>query len=142
MKQSRYKQSPGYTHDYLRCQAIPRTVTGSILNPDASYLLVGGLGGLGRATALWMTNHGARNLIFASRSGLAKQEARELVKELKERGVTVAVFSCDISDPSQLAYSLAQANSMPPIRGVIQGAMVLQVCLWHSHLDSNSTCNY
>lgn len=129
MKQSRYDQSLGYTLEYLQRQAIPRKVTGSILSSEASYLLVGGLGGLGRATALWMTDHGARNLIFASRSGLAKQEARELVKELKEKGVTVAVFSCDISDPSQLKYSLAQASSMPPIRGVIQGAMVLQVCL-------------
>lgn len=88
-----------------------------------------------------MTDNGARNLIFASRSGLAKQEARELVKELKERGFIVEVFSCDISDSSQLKYSLAQANSMPPIRGVIQGAMVLQVCLWHYYLDFNGTCN-
>ena len=80
-----------------------------------------------------MTDHGARNLIFASRSGVAKQEASELVKVLKEKGVTVAVYSCDIGDASQLAYNLAQTDHMPPIRGVIQGAMVLQVCQGNSH---------
>lgn len=85
-------------------------------------------------TALWMTDRGARNLIFASRSGLAKQEARELVKVLKGKGVTVAVHSCDIGDVSQLRYVLEQTSHMPPIRGVIQGAMVLQVSLWPSHL--------
>ena len=80
-----------------------------------------------------MTDHGARHLIFASRSGVAKQEANELVKVLKEKGVTVAVYSCDIGDPSQLAYSLAQTDHMPPIRGVIQGAMVLHICRGNSH---------
>lgn len=133
MKQSRYAQSLGYTLNRLHYQAIPRVETRSILSPDASYLLVGGLGGLGRSIALWMTDHGARHLIFASRSGVAKQEASELVKVLKEKGITVAVYSCDIADASQLAYSLAQTHHMPPIRGVIQGAMVLQVCRGNSH---------
>ena len=76
-----------------------------------------------------MADHGARNLIFASRSGIAKQDARELVKVLKERQIIVAVHSCDVSNVSQLKSVLAQTNHMPPIRGVIQGAMVLQVCL-------------
>ena len=76
-----------------------------------------------------MTDHGAKNLIFVSRSGIAKQEARELVNVLKERRITVAVYSCDVGNASQLKYVLTQTNHMPPIRGVIQGAMVLQVCL-------------
>lgn len=87
-----------------------------------------------------MADQGAKNLIFASRSGLAKQEARDLVKALKERGVTVAVQSCDVGDSSQLRNALAQTSYMPPIRGVIQGAMVLQVSLWHARLDSIDRC--
>ena len=84
--------------------------------------------------ALWLVEHGAKNLIFASRSGLAKEEARVLVKLLKERGATVAVHSCDISNPTHLASLLGATSSMPPIRGVIQGAMVLQVSISHTHL--------
>ena len=38
------------------------------LDPKGSYLLAGGLGGLGRSVATWMVEHGARSLIFLSRS--------------------------------------------------------------------------
>ena len=75
------------------CQAIPQDSSSSLLRPDASYLLVGGLGDLSRAMALWMIEQGAKNLIFASRSGLKKVEAREVVKQLEEKGVTVAVYA-------------------------------------------------
>lgn len=36
------------------------------LEPEACYLLVGGLGGLGKAVATWMVENGARHLIFLS----------------------------------------------------------------------------
>ena len=39
-----------------------------IFNPRASYVLVGGLGGLGRAIAIWMVQRGARNLTFLFRT--------------------------------------------------------------------------
>ena len=113
--------------DANSCQAIPQDSSSNLLRPDASYLLVGGLGGLGRAMALWMIERGARNLIFASRSGLKKAEAREVVKQLEEKGATIAVHACDVSDTSDVASVISQSSRMPPICGVVQGAMVLQV---------------
>ena len=75
-----------------------------------------------------MVDHGAKNLIFANRSGLARQNAKDLVQQLQDKGVTVAVYACDVCEPAQLADLIAQCSkSMPPIRGVIQGAMVLRV---------------
>ena len=92
-------------------------------------MIVGGLGGLGRAIAVWMIRNGAKNLIFASRSGLAKQSARDVVAHLQDQGAKVAVFECDISDSEQVAHMVAQSEKrMPPIRGLIQGAMILRVC--------------
>jgi hypothetical protein len=41
-----------------------------VLDGSASYLLVGGLGGLGRSVAVYMVQHGARNLTFLSRSAV------------------------------------------------------------------------
>ena len=91
-------------------------------------MLVGGLGGIGRATALWMTEHGARNLILVNRSGLRTEEARDTVQSLKEKGALVAVYSCDITDSSKVEATMSQAaKEMPPIKGVIQGAMLLRV---------------
>ncbi len=77
-----------------------------------------------------MVEHGAKNLIFANRSGLARQDAKDVVQILQDKGATVAVHACDICEPAQLADLVAQSSkSMPPIRGVIQGAMVLRVVL-------------
>ena len=108
-------------------QVIPQDTSQALLGADSSYLLVGGLGGLGRAIAMWMVTHGARNLIFASRNGLAKKSARLLVNDLKRKGAKVAVFNCDVSNSQQLDNLLEQSTAtMPPIRGVIQAAMVIE----------------
>lgn len=92
-------------------------------------MLIGGLGGIGRATALWMAERGARTLIFVNRSGLSKESSRETVRVLEERGVRVIVYACDVSDGRQMQTMVSElAQQTPPIRGVIQAAMVLKVC--------------
>jgi NAD(P)-dependent dehydrogenase (short-subunit alcohol dehydrogenase family) len=93
-------------------------------------VLAGGLGGLGRSMAHWMVDRGACNLVFLSRSGAQKEEARSLVKELTAGGARIAAYACDISDEDRLRVVLQEvAREFPPIRGVIQGAMVIAVCL-------------
>ncbi|GIK05386.1 type I iterative polyketide synthase [Aspergillus viridinutans] len=99
----------------------------ALLDPDASYILVGGLGGIGRATALWMADNGARTLIFVNRSGLSSEAAQETARDLKKKGVRVVVHACDISDSQQVEKMVSDlARDAPPIRGVIQAAMVLR----------------
>ncbi|KAF8439511.1 hypothetical protein BGX38DRAFT_875482 [Terfezia claveryi] len=94
---------------------------------DATYLMIGGLGGIGRWLAQWMAETGARYLVLLSRSGLNNSSASQLVDKLSSRGVTVKVCKCDIGDAGQLARVLATvATTMPPIRGVIHGGMVLR----------------
>jgi acyl transferase domain-containing protein/NADPH:quinone reductase-like Zn-dependent oxidoreductase/ubiquinone/menaquinone biosynthesis C-methylase UbiE len=98
------------------------------LRADASYLLVGGVGGLGRSIALWMVDHGARNLILLSRSA-GKQNSGTFVSWLREAGCRVVAVSCDIADENDLNKALdvcERVERLPPVRGVIQGAMVLQ----------------
>lgn len=91
-------------------------------------MLVGGLGGIGRVTALWMIEHGAKHLIFANRSGMASEAAKETVKLLEQKGVNVIVQPCDISDAGQVQKMVENLQEVaPPIRGVIQAAMVLKV---------------
>ena len=99
-----------------------------LFRADASYLLIGGLGGIGRATAFWMIKHGARNLIFASPSGLDKEKAKEGVALLRKQGAKVAVFKCDVSNTGDVDRVLEQSKSdMPRIRGMIHAAMVPKV---------------
>lgn len=102
-------------------------------------MLVGNLGGIGRATALWMVENGARNLVFVNRSGEAKEEACNSIKELELQGATVKICVCDIANKEQVKEAMeAVAKEMPPIRGVIQAAMVLRVSF---PLFTNSPCS-
>lgn len=94
------------------------------LRPDASYLVVGGLGGIGRRICEWLVDHGARNLIILSRS----VKHNPFVASLEQHGCVVLHHSCDVADERQLARMLQrhEEEKMPRIRGVVQCAMVLK----------------
>jgi zearalenone synthase (highly reducing iterative type I polyketide synthase) len=101
------------------------------LNPDGAYVLVGGLGGLGRSLAEQLVELGARKLCFLSRSGAQSPAAKDLIKNLKNQGVQVEVLACDISSESAVASSLgACSEKLGAIRGIVQGAMVLRDTLF------------
>ncbi len=99
---------------------------------DASYVIVGGLGGLGRAISRWMVDKGVRNLVLLSRSGTTSPAAAKLVSELRERGVTVAVPKCDAASAASLSATLEDCAAMPPIKGCINAAMALQDALFEN----------
>jgi NAD(P)-dependent dehydrogenase (short-subunit alcohol dehydrogenase family) len=102
---------------------------------DISYLLAGGLGGIGRSLARWMHSQGAKNFIFLSRSGAASKEARALVEDLEKGSCRVKICICVVGEESQLRAAIAECRvSMPPIKGCIQGSMVLEVSLAMSYL--------
>lgn len=91
-------------------------------------MLVGGLGGIGRATAMWMIEHGARHLVLVNRSGTSKPEAQETLRALELKGATVKVCACDISDEAQVIGMLTTLSRVAtPIKGVIQAAMLIRV---------------
>lgn len=97
------------------------------LDPAATYLLVGGMGGLGRSLARSFAAAGARSIAFVSRSGDGTEEARALVDELAGKGVTVRAYKADIADGESLRAALARCEQeLPPVRGVVQLAMVLR----------------
>ena len=98
------------------------------LKADCSYLLAGGLGGLGREVARWMVQRGARSLILLSKSGPGDDETRlALLDDLKDAGCNAMVIACDISKKSALEAALLECRkTMPRIEGCIQGSMVLR----------------
>ena len=89
-----------------------------------SYLLIGGLGGLGKAIASWMASYGAKNLIFLSRSAGKSEEDQALIKELNVMGASTQCFPCDVADYDAVKNAVEQASL--PIAGVMQMAMVLR----------------
>lgn len=101
-----------------------------MLPATATYLIAGGLGGLGRSFARWLVHRGARNLILLSRSGAKGHgsEADSLILELQQKGVRVETPAVDISDKNKLQGELnSLISTMPPIRGCIQATVALRV---------------
>lgn len=99
-----------------------------LLRPDASYILIGGTGGLGRSMARWMVHHGARNLVLVSRSGTVAGKVKTLIDDLTSIGATIVVRQCDVSDSNSVNTLVKRGMvDMPEVRGVVHGAMVLNV---------------
>ncbi|KAK3944449.1 hypothetical protein QBC46DRAFT_350516 [Diplogelasinospora grovesii] len=97
-------------------------------DPDSTYLIAGGLGGIGHALAGWMMERGARHILVVSRRAESHPQAASLIARGRAQGCNVAVRNCDIAQEDQLVQLLADCVStgkMPPIRGVIQAAMAL-----------------
>ncbi len=91
-------------------------------------MIAGGLGGLGRSAARWMASRGAKNLILLSRSGPRVEVANTFLEELRVQGVHVEAPVCDVTSKDALASIIQQCEkTMPPIKGCIQGTMVLKV---------------
>lgn len=97
-------------------------------DPEARYVLVGGLSGFGRSVVRWMVGRGARDIIVWSRSGATNlsREAAALIDELKLQGVSVRAVACDVSDRDQVMRAMAEANSGPTVRGVFNFAVSYQ----------------
>lgn len=105
---------------------IPRNPHPLNLDANATYVLVGGLGGIGRALAGYLAKNGAKHIAFISRSGDAKPEAKKTLADLKNQGAHPTSYACDITDYESLKAVIQQMSSeCPPIKGVVQAAMVL-----------------
>ncbi|KAJ5579632.1 uncharacterized protein N7459_005617 [Penicillium hispanicum] len=92
--------------------------------PNKTYWLVGLTSGLGRSLCQWMVRQGARYIALSSRSPKVDDD---WVRQMASRGCTIRVFANDITNRESVRATHRQiVESMPPISGVAQGAMVLQ----------------
>ena len=104
-------------------QDVPRAQIS--LRADATYLITGGLGGIGLKLSRWMVERGARHLVLCGRSG-ASASAREVLSELEKLGAEVLVAQADVADREQMiALRQKISSQMPPLRGIFHAALVL-----------------
>ena len=110
-------------------------------DPRANYLIVGGLGGLGLQTALWMAGQSARRLILAARTPLPDRSEWdrigtdhpnftqiEAIRTMEAAGAEVKTVALDMADEEQVRDLLVtlQRDGWMPIRGVIHAAVVVR----------------
>ncbi|KAH8693388.1 hypothetical protein GQ44DRAFT_695216 [Phaeosphaeriaceae sp. PMI808] len=102
--------------------------TTAMLDSSASYLLVGGLGGLGRSVAVWMVQHGARNLTFLSRSAGTTDQDKLFIEEVQSMGCKVYLVRGSVTNVADVTRAVAE--SPRPLKGILQMTMVLHDQAW------------
>ncbi len=92
----------------------------------ATYLITGGLGGLGLSVARWMVSLGARHLVLMGRRE-PSDSARAAILEMAESGALVSPWQGDVSRTSDIEALLAHIKDhAPPLRGIVHAAGVLE----------------
>ncbi|EHK96644.1 putative Phthioceranic/hydroxyphthioceranic acid synthase [Glarea lozoyensis 74030] len=123
-----------------KVNATPSSKGGQLLCVDATYILIGGTGGLGRSMARWMVGKGARTIVLVSRSGSATGKVKELIGDLATSGANIIVKKCDVADREAVENLINnELTGLPPVRGVIHGAMVLNDVLFEKMTHTQYT---
>ncbi|KAL5046588.1 hypothetical protein BDW71DRAFT_207380 [Aspergillus fruticulosus] len=104
---------------------VKRTITPRF-SSSASYLLVGGLGGLGRSISTWMVQYGARCLVFLSRSAGQGPGDQAFINELASMGCKVHLVQGSVSDLDVVTRAIQTASATAPLKGILQMSMVLR----------------
>ncbi|KAK7972314.1 Fumagillin dodecapentaenoate synthase [Apiospora saccharicola] len=94
------------------------------LQPDVSYLIVGGLKGACGTLAIHMAQHGARHIIVNNRSGIDDPASARVVASCNFYGCSVSEARGDAGDADFVRKMFSSAT--PQIAGIIQGSMVLR----------------
>lgn len=100
------------------------------LNSEKTYLLVGGLGGLGRAISTWMVERGARNFVYLSRS-VGSSKHTLFIKELEYQGCSVHAIAGSVANMEDVQRAVSISPTQ--IGGVLQMSMVLRDTLFSEH---------
>ncbi len=110
------------THDLQSTRHDRHTIT---IKSDATYLITGGLSGLGLLVAQWLVEHGARHLVLMGRRA-PSMEARRIISEMEQHDAQVFAMQGDIAQAEDVTRILAEINqAMPVLRGIIHSAGVL-----------------
>jgi NADPH:quinone reductase-like Zn-dependent oxidoreductase len=119
-------------------QVMPKSQLDGSLCGNSTYVVTGGLGGIGRSVSMWLAQNGARHLVLLSRSGPNTAASKELVAKLEAENVSVYTPLCDVSNAEALAAVVRHVQEcMPPIKGLVHGAMQIENRIFQDYtLDS------
>ncbi len=107
------------------------------LTPDATYVVTGGVGALGRIAATYLAERGARHITLLNRRATPPRDqwpalhaddphrpTIDTVRAIERLGATVRVHSVDITDPGHVErwLSTQAAEGDRPVRGIIHAA--------------------
>ncbi|XP_077526187.1 fatty acid synthase-like isoform X1 [Haemaphysalis longicornis] len=115
----------------LTVEAVARTH----FYEDKSYIIIGGLGGVGLELADWMVSRGCRKLLLCSRSGVRNGYQRLCLHHWKRAGAEVLVSTAEVSTEKGATETIEKAKSLGPGGGVFNLAAVLRDALLENQTE-------
>ncbi|KNA98806.1 hypothetical protein FOXG_03051 [Fusarium oxysporum f. sp. lycopersici 4287] len=111
------------------------------LSGTDTYLLAGGLGGLGRSICELLVKNGARHIAFLSRTGTSSEASQRFFKDLCDKGIDSRVYKADLCDAEALTKVIKEeiCQEMPPIKGVFQCAATIKDSIFSNMAYSDWT---
>ncbi|MBZ0285292.1 MAG: SDR family NAD(P)-dependent oxidoreductase [Anaerolineae bacterium] len=95
------------------------------IDENATYLVIGGLRGLGLLVAQWLAERGAKHLALMGRSS-PDEMAQAALQALEASGVNLQIIQGDVSQLEDVNRALHEIEaSRYPLRGIIHSAGVL-----------------
>lgn len=131
--------SPVTVVDWSATEAVTAEVFplqhNGLFSADKTYLLCGMTGDMGISVCLWMVDNGARHIVLTSRN---PNVSPRVLSHLASKGASVRPMAVDITklDSLRAAVTAIKAD-MPPIGGVMNGAMILRDQLFANILWDN-----
>ncbi|GAB1318038.1 Lovastatin nonaketide synthase [Madurella fahalii] len=106
-------------------QIVKPLVGTRMLSPHKTYVLVGLTRDFGQSLCTFLVQQGARNLVLSSRN--PPKHLLRWQTELIRKGINVRFEALDVTSLDQVrALKSKLALDMPPVGGVVNGAMVLE----------------
>ncbi|WP_338866151.1 type I polyketide synthase [Myxococcus stipitatus] len=106
-------------------RVAPMEVERQGIRADSTYLITGGLGGLGLSVARWMVEQGARNLALVGRTAPSSR-AEDVIRALEAVGARVHVSAADVSREEDVERLFVDLRThLPPLRGIVHAAGLL-----------------
>ncbi len=95
-----------------------------IFSPEKTYVLVGLTRDIGQSLSRMLIRHGAAHIVLASRNPPDNNPCWK--QELESTGANISIQSIDVTDASSVINIRELiSDSMPPVGGIVNGAMVL-----------------
>ncbi|KAI0538759.1 putative polyketide synthase [Xylaria digitata] len=100
----------------------------AVLQPEATYMIVGGLTGIGVSVAKFLVERKAKSLLLVSRNATSRPGTITMMKELTAMGCNMVAKDCDVGNMAALKALVEECakEGMPAIKGIVHGGMVLQ----------------
>ncbi|KAG8669365.1 hypothetical protein FPOAC1_008759 [Fusarium poae] len=107
-------------------KCLPPKPTPLRLRNDGTYIVAGGLGDLPSRICRFFAARGAGHIVSLSRRTIDEETRLEHRAAVEAYGAKLHLLRCDITNEEQMREAVSFCSTLPPVRGVVQGALALR----------------